>query len=76
MHMFRKSNQEPNGLGVDSNQPKKHKVLAKSSKAKGKLILKAVEPDDRDSDEHDSEPANVFKWCANEMGRHFFLVRR
>jgi hypothetical protein len=43
---------------VDSNQPsapKKRKVSAKSSKAKGKL--KAVEPDGRDGDE--DEPADV-----------------
>ena len=43
---------------VDSDRPsapKKRKVPAKSSKAKGKL--KAVEPDDRDGDE--DEPADV-----------------
>lgn len=43
---------------VDSDQPsgpKKRKVSAKSSKAKGKL--KAVEPDDLDGDE--DEPGNV-----------------
>jgi hypothetical protein len=43
---------------VDSNQPsapKKRKVPAKSSKAKGKL--KAVEPDNRDGDE--DEPADI-----------------
>ena len=50
-----KSGTKRKNVGSDQPGPKKRKVSAKSTKAKGKL--KAVEPDDQD-DLGDEEPAN------------------